>query len=60
MSSGDSTDDPTRSALCRSLVSPAPLQALLSLVGTGDRSVRALLESQSNWESGAGVELSRY
>ncbi len=56
---GDKSRGLTRKTLCRSLIAPAPLQALLQLVGTGDRPIRALLESQSSWESGVGVELSR-
>lgn len=45
--------------VCSALILPAPLQTLLNLIGTGDRTVRALLEAQSSWESGVGVELSR-
>ncbi len=48
-----------KSTLCDCLAQPAPLNALLLLVGTGDRTIRCLLEAQSSWEIGVGVELTR-
>lgn len=44
--------------VCGLLLKPAPLETMLNLIQTGDRMVQSLIEAQSTWESGAGVELS--
>ncbi len=55
----EDSDSSMKDLLCVTLVQPGPLQTLLSLIGTGDRAIRSLLEAQSSWETGVGVELSR-
>ncbi|TRY70692.1 hypothetical protein TCAL_16356 [Tigriopus californicus] len=44
--------------VCALLLKPAPLETMLNLIQTGDRMVQSLIEAQSSWEAGAGVELS--
>ncbi len=53
------TDMSVKRRLCSVLAQPAPIQTLLRIVGTGDRVIQSLLESQSSWENGVGVELAK-
>ena len=48
-----------KSQVAESLMSPAPNQTLIDIAATGDRSIQSLCLSQTNAESGVGVELSK-
>ena len=48
-----------RDVAAEALMSPAPNQTLIGIAATGDRSIQSLCLSQTNSESGVGVELSK-
>eukprot|EP00095_Tigriopus_kingsejongensis_P005661 maker-scaffold209_size256900-snap-gene-1.27 protein:Tk05661 transcript:maker-scaffold209_size256900-snap-gene-1.27-mRNA-1 annotation:"nucleoporin nup188 homolog" len=54
----ESGDAPSQTLLCSLLLKPAPVQTILNTIQTGDRTVQSMIEAQSSWESGVGVELS--
>ena len=52
-------DEELKSVVCQVLLTPAPCDTLLSLASTGDKTIQSLLEAQSNWDQGVGVELGK-
>ena len=47
----------TKHYLCHALIQRGPLGSLFQIINTGDRQIQTLVEAQSSWECGVGIEL---